>query len=411
MTFTGSSHRTHPLIHVVWIAASALLLAYSVIWALLLRQPALGFIDYISFYTAGRLARAGALANLYDLEAQRAIQREIVPPDFVGTGVLPFNHMAFLTPLLGMTVGGSYVASYIRWCAVLLAFLIACGWVLRRWLGDAGWPRGAGLAGALGLLLFYPMFIGLLKGQDTAIMLFGTLLWAWSLQRGDDRLAGLALGLTTLKPQLALALALPMLFARRRAFWWFCGAAAICALASSLLIGWHGIADLLALSRLVATGQGYGVNQAAMFNLVGLALRLAPGLPPAAVRGLAWGGFALGLALVCWRWGARRGRIGGVEIGLAALAATFFSPHLHYHDLSLLLVPMAALLAALPPRTGRSALFYATLLLLGDVALFAAELLLGASGFWLAYLLMLAMAVALLRLGRAASSRTAAATV
>ena len=78
-----------------------------------------------------------------------------------------------------------------------------------------------------------------------------------------------------------------------------------------------------------------------MVNLVGLLRRAAPGLYAGTARGIGWGAYALGLVAVCVGW-ARSRAIREVPAGLAVLLGIFVTPHLHYHDLALLLVPLIA---------------------------------------------------------------------
>src|SRR5258706_15569151 len=61
------------------LGALALLAAiYAQLWIGLLSLPALGGVDFISFYTAGRIARAGAYGQLYDLTLHYAIQSPLI---------------------------------------------------------------------------------------------------------------------------------------------------------------------------------------------------------------------------------------------------------------------------------------------------------------------------------------------
>lgn len=321
-----------------------LLIAYPLIWVALVQRPVLGGTDFISFYTAGRIARSGQLERLYDLDLQQGIQAPIVGPEFVPGGVLPYNHPPFLAPLLGMIAVDEYVWAYVRWTLVLLAVLTVCATVGAHWLRDSGWSLRGALLAAGATLLFYPTYISVLKGQDTALALLGALVWGWGLRHRRDWLAGAGLALVTIKPQLALALALPMLFVRPRAFGWFVAASASLWLFGLVLIGWQGFSRFIDLLRLTAGGEGYGFNQSAMFNLIGGVLRAAPQTGPVLIRVLAWGGFGLACAGLCWLWFTRRNRLDAATIGITIVPVLFFSPHLHYHDLGLLVVTLVALL-------------------------------------------------------------------
>src|SRR5687767_7976873 len=105
---------------VLLMGALALLVAiYAQLWIGLLSMPALGGVDFISFYTAGRIARAGAYAQLYDLETQHAIQLPIVGPDFVPGGTLLYLRLPLLAPLFGMIADDHYSTAYLFWATIL----------------------------------------------------------------------------------------------------------------------------------------------------------------------------------------------------------------------------------------------------------------------------------------------------
>lgn len=193
-----------------------------------------------------------------------------------------------------------------------------------------------------GVLLFEPLFISVLKGQDSALLLLGGLLWFSGLTRNNDRLAGLGLSLTLIRPQIAIVLAVPFLFQRRKVFGWFCAGAAALGSYSFLQVGWTGALDYLHILTASAGGEGYGLAEAAMFNFTGLLLRIAPRLDVGLVHTIGWSLFAAALAGLCVLWGLSKS-IGYRHIALAVTLSLFAAPHLHYHDLALLAVPLIGL--------------------------------------------------------------------
>ncbi len=368
------------------------LVVYQRLWLSVYHHPALEGVDFILFYTAGHLAQSGSLAHLYDLEAQRAIQQTIIPnPDFVPGGVLPFNHPPFLVPLMALIVGEDYHASFLRWTVMLLLVLAFCGWMMARLLEETGWERVEGRAIALSGLCFYPLFISMLKGQVTVFLLAGVLLWLWGTLNRRAWMAGVGLALTILKPQIAVPLALPLLLTRRREGWWFVGTSLALMLASLLMIGWQGWRDFFGMILLTAQGEGFGINQRVMYNVTGLVLRLLPGLSPALVRGVGWGVFLLVTGWLCWFWWSRRHHITAPHLGLTIILALFSSPHLHFHDLSLLLVPLLVLVAVGAAQAERGRVVAILLLPLSSLLLLTGSL---AGGIWLPLLVSLMMLVA-----------------
>jgi hypothetical protein len=194
----------------------------------------------------------------------------------------------------------------------------------------------------MGVMLFEPLYMSVLKGQDSALLLFGGLLWFSGLTRNNDRLAGLGLSLTLIRPQIAIMLAVPFLFRRRILFGWFCIGVTVLGSYSFLQIGWTGVVDYLHIISVSAGGEGYGLAETAMFNFTGLLLRIGPHLDPRIVHTIGWGIFASALAGLCVLWG-RSKSIGYRHIALAVTLSLSAAPHLHYHDLALLAVPVVGL--------------------------------------------------------------------
>lgn len=301
--------------------------------------------DFLTYYSVGRVASEHGLARVYDLDLAAATQAETAGVLPGSQDVLPPNHPPFLYPFLALLARLPYRGAYLGY-ALLLYLLAAVSLpVLGRALKQSGWPRTAiWLAGA-GILLFEPFFMSVLKGQDSALLLLGGLLWLSGFLRGDDRLSGLGLSLTLIRPQIALPLALPFLFRRRRVFGWFLLGAAVLGLYSFLQVGWDGAMDYLHILTLSAGGEGYGMEEAAMFNFVGLLRRLAPGLDPETVRAIGWGLYAAALFGLCAWWGFSK-EIRLRNLALAVSLTLFTVPHLHYHDLTLLVVPLLGAAAA-----------------------------------------------------------------
>jgi hypothetical protein len=165
----------------------------------------------------------------------------------------------------------------------------------------------------------------------------------YGLVNENDRLAGIGLALTTIRPHIAILLAVPFIFKRRKTWWWFALAAAVLALFSVALIGLRGAENYLRMLTISASGEGYKINEFAMVNFIGLLRRLVPDMPGASVRLVGWIVYACAVVLLCVLW-MHSEDIGAKQIGLAVLIAIFAVPHLHYHDLVLLLIPIFSLM-------------------------------------------------------------------
>jgi hypothetical protein len=314
----------------------------------------LGWFDFLGFYSSGRVARAGELGRLYDVDAQYAIQRAVNGPDFSPDFTSLSQHPPILAPLLAAIAGDDYVTAYIRWTVVLILVLIGCATVVAKWLIAAGWERRTAIISSINGICFYPVFLSVVQGQDTAFILLGLLIWMLALLQHRELLAGSGLAMATLSPQIAGTLALPLIASRRPAAWWFCVVVSLLTLYCLALIGGQGARDFLNLLLSSAQGQGNGVliNQADMFNFLGLLLRSAPDLDPEMARMLAWGGVLFSTSLMCRLWWGKGIRLTANHIGLAVVLGVFTSPHLHSHSLSLLLLPLLTLMSNLWNRGG-----------------------------------------------------------
>jgi hypothetical protein len=109
---------------------------------------------------------------------------------------------------------------------------------------------------------------------------------------------------------------------------------------SLALIGLQGVQDFAGLMRLSSQGEGYGLNQVSMYNLLGLLLRAFPNLSMDTVRSAAWAATILSILAMCIFWWNKKNQLGIRHIGIAVVLGTFTAPHLHLHGLSYLLLPL-----------------------------------------------------------------------
>lgn len=323
---------------------AVLVVVYGVLWLQMLASPAQRTgADFIAFYAAGRVAEQDGAARVYDPALQQAVQQDQVGFALAPGQVLLYNHAPYLIPLLELVVDGNYVASFQRWALLLLALYAISIGVLADLAGRKGFQRSAILLTAAGMLTFFPLFVSVLNGQDTAFMVLGSCLWLAGLLLDRDPMAGVGLALTTVRPQIAILLAVPFLFRRRRVFIWFCLCTLCLAITSLFLLGAAGTRAYLATLLTSMGGEAYGMKEEAMVNLIGLMRRLAPSIATATVHAAGWVVYLLGLVGLCLVW-ARSKAIGAKQAGLAAALSILTVPHLHYHDLTLLLVPLAAVM-------------------------------------------------------------------
>jgi len=299
--------------------------------------------DFIAFYAAGMIARTDGAVHVYDPGFQQDVQEVEVGFTLVPGQVLLYNHAPYLIPILTALISGNYVASFVRWAVLLIALWAAGTALLAALLQRAGWCRTEIWVIVAGMLTFFPFFISLMNGQDTAFAFFGLCLFISGMLTGRDWMAGLGLALTTIRPQVTLLLAVPFLFRRQKVFVWFFAFAVMLGLVSLLQLGFDGMRGFLDLLLVSASGEWYGLKEPVMVNLIGLLWRIAPGLEGGIIRIIGWAVYGFALVGLCLLW-ARSQDIKEKHIGMAATLAVFAAPHLHYHDLTLLLVPLVAAL-------------------------------------------------------------------
>ena len=300
-------------------------------------------VDYVAIYTGGYIAHYRSLSVLYDMNLQRQVEDALVAPERLSR-FYPYNHPPILARVLQWVTTENYTASYVRWVLVLLVFHLASLLTLSRTLTSLNWRgKDVWVVGISGLL-FYPIFTAYLKGQDSTFIVLAVSLWTYGLLTGRDRVAGLGLALTALRPQVAIVLALPFLFKRRHVWWWFIVWGIVLLVYSWLLVGTKGMTDLANL--LLLSGQGQGIDVDKMPTLMGAIANYFPAITPQALHLVGYGFYILAILFLCVVWFKSRA-IEFKHIGLAVLLAIVFSSHLHNHDLSLLFIPALAAAAVL----------------------------------------------------------------
>jgi hypothetical protein len=328
--------------------------------------------DFKIFFTAGRLADTGAIKQLYNIQAQLGVQEALIGHSLDQNELLPFNHPPLLVPILQIITTPDYLASYLRWLVILICLLGVSGYVIVRALREKKVGRVYSLLILAALFLFYPVFISLLKGQDTPFLLLGGVLLLYGILTQNDPVAGLGLAMLIIRPQIALILSVPFLFNRRKVWWWFCGGAAVLTLYSLVLVGFGAAGDFIHLLLISAVGQGYGLTQGAMFNFNGMMLRIFPQININLVHGLAWGLFVLSIAGLSILW-KTSGQIGMKHLVLAICLSLFAAPHLHYHDLAILMISLLGLVLIIIPFGKQTILTYISFIILASIILLLGE--------------------------------------
>ena len=301
-----------------------------------------GYSDFAIYYGAGSMVRQGLGRQLYDHSAQFKIQREFSPEVAIRLGPLPYNHPPFEAIWFVPFTYAPYASAFALWDIANLAMLVALPFLLLphlRHLQEYSWPLWV-LAG----LGFFPIFVALLQGQDSILLLLLYVLAFVCLKKNCDALAGGWLALGLFKPHLVLPFVFLLLVQGRKKLWYgFLPVAVVLALVSVAIVGWEGMASYPHyVVHLEDTMAGGAILPSDMPNLRGvLALLFHSGFSVAV--------FDLVLSTGVFVFAAWQCRVVGSEhlftlqFCLAMVATILVSYHLLVYDLSLLTLPLLLL--------------------------------------------------------------------
>ncbi|WP_157405631.1 glycosyltransferase family 87 protein [Asticcacaulis benevestitus] len=290
--------------------------------------------DYISFYTASKLALAGHAADAWRPELHKAAQDTVFDRQLNGYWAFfyPPAYLLVCLPLALLTYGWSVVVAMAT--TTLAAVKLLHLWMKRMMPDITGvW---------LPLMAFPGLWMNIACGQNAAltaaIMTGGCLL----LQRAPV-LSGLVFGLLVIKPQLAIAI--PFVLAadgRWKTFFAAAFSAAALSLAAFFVVGQEGYMAFFADSHLARETLDKGLVETSAMQSAFAGLKLI-GLP----NGVAYAGHAL-IALTGLTWSVfiiRRYRPDALSLGALLVSVTLLlSPFLVNYDLMLLALPLAWLI-------------------------------------------------------------------
>ena len=319
--------------------AVALLTIYVVWWGRMIANPVeRTSTDFISFYSAGRVARLQGFASIYNADEQQKVEQDVVGFPLVEGQVLLYNHMPYLAPLLALVMSDHYVASFVRWLLILVAlYLIGTQFMIKSLFAEE--TPEMRLVLFAGALTFLPIFISLWQGQDTAFLYLGVVLWCVGLLKKQDWLVAAGLALVTVRPHFSIALALPLLFKNQRAWWRSVLVIGLLGLVSVLLVTIQGALGYVNRLLVSSDAAWFGMKPEAMLNLQGLLIRVVPSLDLDTASKIGWFLYLVGIVLLCILW-QRSKSIDARLLGLSILIAVVTAPHIHLHDLAILIFPI-----------------------------------------------------------------------
>ena len=292
--------------------------------------------DFISLYTGATLLWNDRSA-LYDLEKQRLVQEPIDPSR--GSWVLPFFYPPFVALFLLPLAWLSFSAAFVAMTAVNLALLTAAITMLIRTLQlnreQTNWLL-------LSTFCNYGVHYALLEAQTSFIALLLVVLFVDALERPSRGKAGIATSLLFFKPQLAAG---PLLILSGTRKWRELGlvvvVVAVLCVVSLAAVGTEGVRGYLELSRRAAAGDDFlRIQPEGMHNLRALAYFFFA--PP--WRDFIWWAATLAVMVLIFVRSRASDRFAAISADRwvsILVGCLLVAPHLHSHDLALLIAPAA----------------------------------------------------------------------
>ncbi|MDZ7677189.1 MAG: glycosyltransferase family 87 protein [Acidimicrobiales bacterium] len=334
--------RTYPLAILVAIVAAVVLVVVSSDGASSLSGRLGG--DFPEFYAAGQIVADGDGDRLYEVDRQVEAQARYWGEE--GSLIL-FAYPPVVAATYRVLALLDYRLAYLVHTLAMIAALGAAVLVLRSVLPVLTVHRYR-LAAVAFTLTFLPMFTGVTLGQNTALVLLaGSGVW-WGLHHHRDLVAGVAMGLLTLKPQYGVPLLALVVLARR---WTAVAAAAVTTvvlwLASAAVSGFGWMGPWLDLTRsLSEIDQGANLhNEVSWLGLAEVALGAGSG----AALAIALVAGATTVAALVWRlW--TRPVLDHLTVALVLPTLLVVAPHSLYYDAGMLVVSVGALITTIPER-------------------------------------------------------------
>ena len=296
--------------------------------------------DFIGFYNFGRIMQEKGIQSIYDIAEQQRIEEEVVGHPVT---VIFYTHLPFMAPLAAAIVDEDYLASFKRWALILLLLNALNVYLLANLLDLKRFTRENGLILILGAFFFDPTASGFMNGQDTAILLLGTVIWFTGMVSQKHFIAGLGLSLTTVRPQVALFLAIPFLFNHRKVLWGFVLGSSILAGLSVWLLKTEGVIKFIESLRYIESTIWIEQHSFDMPTISGIIRRNFTLTDPTIAKTFVWICYLIGITVFS-TWWSRSEEITEKHMGLITVFAILLLPYAHYHELTLLLIPIFCLL-------------------------------------------------------------------
>jgi hypothetical protein len=320
-------------------------------------------VDLVEYLSMGRLIAHGHGGAMYEWHAFYSSQLAIVGRSGSGPfGALPFLYgPAWAFPFVPLSLL-PYDATYLLWIAINGFLLMLVLYQLEQYALLSG---RAATAFRWASLTFVPVFLTLMLGQVSIVILAAATGALVALRRDHQMLAGAVIALGCFKPAYFAPVLLVLLMRRCwRALGGFAAAGLVLLLAPLPIVGLSIYRSYLTLLSLDSSWQGKSVDKPFWYHGIpvasstyapqwnhsfsGQAELIAQGHVAPALLYVP----AIILALLVVTWSAMRASSLDLPFALAMVVGLLVSPHTLAYDYAILLLPVAT---ALRYREGRSA--------------------------------------------------------
>lgn len=299
-----------------------------------------GYPDFTTYYAIGTMMRRGLGHDLYDVALQYQMQREVAPDVTIRQNALPYLHPPFEAPVFVPFTYLPYLSAFIAWDAVNLGALLVTAFLFGKNVSKA--DKSSWALWLLASVAFFPIFLTLLQGQDSIMLLLLFTLAFICLKNKREQMAGAWLALGLFRPQMVLGFLVLWLFQRGwKILPGFVPVTVLLGLLSLRVIGTAGLLTypkyVLHADRTLVQG---ALRPSDMPNLRGLIYIFAQH------SDMVWLVLTLSLVillLVAWRLRANPDEEDSLDwnFSLALLAGTILSYYCLGHDLSIVFLPVA----------------------------------------------------------------------
>lgn len=283
-------------------------------------------IDFVLSWSTARLAADGRAADAYDIVRLSAFESAF--SGYSDTSLSFFYPPTYFLAVYPLSFLTSYWLAFVLWLSATGA-----GYLLALWKAWPGWRTlWIGAASPVACVV-------VINGQNgflSAALLGGGLV----LLSTRPILAGVLIGLATIKPHLGILMPLALIAARQwTAFLSACAAAVLLALATAGVLGvdiWKVYLDVGLHSDNLLTEEWLPTWKIQSFY----AAAMTAGAPKAVAHGLQAAAFVCAAAAVVWAW--RRDVDRRLKTAVLLFAAPIATPYVHDYDLPIVAIGAAS---------------------------------------------------------------------